>query len=445
MTSKNMETQALAVNSHHFQNRRERLMEELPENSVALVATAPEAVRSADTYYPYRQNSHFLYLTGFQEPEAVLALVVDRDQTQSVLFCRNKNSSLEQWTGERLGPNQAPQILGVDQAFPVEEINQRLPELLRNKQHLYYSMSRTSGLQKSVQTWVGKLQSGDSRTKPKNHVNLDILLDELRLRKSSEEIAVMRRAGWITAQAHKRAMQACRAGLSEARLEAEILHEFALHGARYPAYTSIVGSGKNACILHYIDNNDLLTDGDLVLIDAGCELQGYAADLTRTFPVNGRFSPHQRSLYEIVLSAQQAAISEARAEVHYQNMQKASDGVLTEGLIDLGILKGNAGDLIEEQAALPFSVHRVGHWLGLDVHDVGDYDIEGHPRVLEPGMVTTVEPGLYIPADCQQAPEALRGTGIRIEDSVLITDGEPDILTADVPKTVSEIEALMRA
>lgn len=420
-------------------------MAALPESSIALIAAAPEVIRNADAHYPYRQNSHFLYLTGFQEPESVL--VLDKDQKQTLLFCRDKNPALEQWTGERMGPNQAPQILGIHQAFTMEELDQKLPELLRNKQHLYYGMDEQSGLHGPVHGWMDalKLLTRDSNERPQSYVDLNPLLAELRLRKDDDEIAVLRRAGWITAQAHKRAMQSCRDGLSEAQLEADILHEFASQGARHPAYTSIVGGGKNACILHYISNNQRLEDGDLVLIDAGCELQGYASDLTRTFPVNGRFSPEQRALYDIVLHAQKAAIDVAKVGLPYQNMQLAADRILTEGLLDLGILTGDIGHLIETKAALPFSVHRVGHWLGLDVHDVGDYSIEGQSRALESGMVTTIEPGLYIPPNCQQAPKALRGTGIRIEDSVLITDGEPDILTIDAPKAIDEIEALMQA
>lgn len=433
------------IGTEEFQARRQRLIDALEPNSMALLSAAPVTRRNADVDYPYRQNSDFLYLSGFHEPEAVLVLLSDNKDGETILFCRDRDTSIERWTGRRMGPDAASFKLGIDRAFPIDKIDEMLPEMLQNHRCLYYDLGANKAFDQRLFGWMDRLKSA-SKTPgkpPEQIIGLSRCLHGLRLYKSDTEISIMAQAGEISARAHKRAMQACRAGMLEADLEAELLYEFAKQGARWPAYPSIVGSGDNACILHYVDNDRQLRDGDLVLIDAGCELAGYASDLTRTFPVNGRFSEAQRELYEIVLAAQQAAIDCARAGLPYAGMQQASDKILTEGLRDLGLVSGELDELTETGAAQPFAMHRVGHWLGLDVHDVGDYLIEGESRLLEAGMVTTIEPGLYIPADCEAAPARLRGLGIRIEDSIAITTSEPQILTDHVPKKIDDIERLM--
>lgn len=434
-----------AIGAQEFQARRRRLIDSLDANSIALLPAAPTARRNADVDYPYRQNSDFLYLSGFHEPEAVLALLADNKDGETILFCRDRDISVERWAGRRMGVDEAGLTLGIDRAFPIDKIDEILPEILQNQHRLYYDLGANKAFDQRLFGWIDGLKSARATpTKPPEQIiGLSRLLHGLRLYKSHTEINIMAQAGEISACAHKRAMQACRAGMLEAGLEAELLYEFAKQGARWPAYPSIVGSGDNACILHYVDNDRQLRDGDLVLIDAGCELAGYASDLTRTFPVNGRFSAAQSELYEIVLAAQQAAINCAQAGLPYAGMQQASDKILTEGLRDLGLLSGELDELTETGAAQPFAMHRVGHWLGLDVHDVGDYLVEGESRLLEAGMVTTVEPGLYIPAGCKAAPARLRGLGIRIEDSVAITTSEPRILTGSVPKKIDDIERLM--
>ena len=435
----------LFIPEAEFANRRAALFSRLPPRSTALIASAPELIRNADTHYPYRQHSHLLYLLGFAEPEAVLVLHKSVDAQRTILFCRACDPAKEQWTGRRLGPERALATLGVELAHPIDEIDQIVPDLLKDQTQLYYNMDAHSGLTKAVHGWLETLALtvSNASSRPGALHDLEPLINEMRLCKSTAEIALMHRAGKITAHGHQRAMRTCRAGLLESDLEAEILHEFAIRGARHAAYPSIVAGGENACILHYNENDQPLVDGDLVLIDAGCEYQGYASDLTRTFPVSGRFTAPQKDLYEVVLAAQQAAINKARAGECHTALRQASDLVLTEGLVDLGILSGNPEDLLQSAAQMPFSVHRVGHWLGLDVHDVGDYSLDGEPRTLASGMVTTIEPGLYIPVHCETAPEALRGVGIRIEDAVAVTDDEPLILTAEAPKTIADIEALM--
>lgn len=433
------------VSTTEYVNRRNKLLELLPERSCALVASAPESIRNADTHYPFRQHSHLLYLLGFTEPEALLVLQKTASGTQTILFCRERDPTKEQWTGKRLGPERATKQLGVDVAHPIGAVNDLLPSLLTDQAHLYYSMDDHSRLNEPVRQWLVSLKADtrDARSRPGTLHDLEPLIGEMRLHKSSDEIALMQCAGQITAAAHNRAMRNCKTARLESDLEAEILHEFAIGGARHAAYPSIVASGENACILHYTANDQPLEQGDLVLIDAGCEYQGYASDLTRTFPVSGSFTPAQKDLYEIVLAAQQAAIDQAQDGRRYTAMQQASDLVLTEGLVELGILAGDPQNLLQAGAQVPFTVHRVGHWLGLDVHDVGEYRLEGEPRKLAAGMVTTVEPGLYIPKDCKTATAEIRGTGIRIEDAVAITFDKPHILTIDAVKTVADIEALI--
>src|SRR5690554_1389132 len=435
----------MRITKAEFTRRRKALMEVMEPDSIAIVPAAPERIRSRDTEYPYRQDSDFFYLTGFSEPEAVLALIPGREHGEFVLFCRDRDPERETWDGYRAGPEGACHEYGADDAFPFDDIDDILPGLLEGRERVYYAMGKDARFDRQVMEWVNtiraKVRSG--ATPPGEFLDLSHFLHDQRLYKSAAEVRVMAEAGEISARAHVRAMRYCQPGVMEYQLEAEILHEFAMAGARQPAYSSIVGGGKNGCILHYIDNSAPLKDGDLVLIDAGCELEGYAADITRTFPVSGTFNPEQRALYEIVLAAQEAAMATLKPGAHWNEPHKVSVRVITQGLMTLGLLQGELDTLIEEGAYRRFYMHRIGHWLGMDVHDVGDYKVGGQWRVLEPGMVMTVEPGIYIAPDEQQVAKKWRGIGIRIEDDVLITKDGYQILTDQVPKTIDAIEALM--
>jgi Xaa-Pro aminopeptidase len=416
-------------------------------NSIAIIPSAREQVRSRDTGYPFRQDSDFYYLSGFTEPDAVLVLLPGRRHGQFVMFCRERDAGRELWHGKRAGPEGVCSKFAADDAFPIGDIDDILPGLLEGRERVYYSMGRSAEFDRRIMGWVnsirGKASSG--AVPPGEFTDLDHMLHELRLYKSAAELRLMRKAADISARAHRRAMQACRGGLYEYQLEAELQHEFATCGARFPAYPSIVGSGQNACIMHYVENSDKMRDGDLVLIDAGCELQYYASDVTRTFPVNGRFSTEQRALYELVLRAQLAAIAEIKPGNHWNQPHDASVRAFTEGLVELGLLKGSVAGLIKRNAYHAFYMHRVGHWLGLDVHDVGDYRVGDEWRVLEPGMVMTVEPGLYIAAGDTTVAKKWRGIGIRIEDDVVVTEDGCEVISAGVPKTVEAIEELMAA
>ncbi len=428
-----------------FARRRKQLMGLMEPNSIAIVPAAPERTRSRDTEYHYRQDSDFLYLSGFEEPQAVLVLIPGREHGEYVLFVRERNREREIWDGYRAGPEGACSEFEADDAFPIDDIDDILPGLLEGKQRVYYAMGKDGEFDKHVMDWVNtiraKVRSG--ATPPGEFLDLSHFLNDMRLFKSAAELRVMKEAGEISARAHVRAMKACKPGAMEYQLEAEILHEFHTNGARFPAYNSIVGGGKNGCILHYIENSAPLKNGDLVLIDAGCELDYYAADITRTFPVNGKFSPEQKALYEICLQAQLAAIAVAKPGNHWNDPHEATVRVITEGLVKLGLLEGDVSELIKNEAYKEFYMHRAGHWLGMDVHDVGDYKVGGEWRVLEPGMVMTVEPGIYVAPDNERVAKKWRGIGIRIEDDVVITKEGNDVLTKDVPKTVAEIEALM--
>lgn len=435
----------MRITKAEFARRRKALMDVMEPDSIAIVPSAPERTRSRDTEYPYRQDSDFYYLTGFAEPEAVLALIPGREHGECVIFCRDRDPEREIWDGYRAGPEGACADYGADDAFPVDDIDDILPGLLEGRERVYYAMGKDPAFDRQVMDWVNtiraKVRSG--ATPPGEFLDLSHFLHDNRLFKSAAEIRVMKEAGEISARAHVRAMEFCRPGVMEYQLEAEILHEFAMAGARSPAYSSIVGGGKNGCILHYIDNSAPLKAGELVLIDAGCELEYYAADITRTFPVSGTFSEEQRTLYDIVLKAQDAAMETLKPGAHWNEPHEASVRVITEGLLELGLLAGELETLIEEGAYRRFYMHRIGHWLGMDVHDVGDYKVGGAWRVLEPGMVMTVEPGIYVAPDDDTVAKKWRGIGIRIEDDVLITKAGCEVLTAAVPKTVSEIEALM--
>lgn len=435
----------MRISKTEFARRRKTLMAHMEPNSIAIVPAAPERTRSRDTEYSYRQDSDFLYLSGFEEPKAVLVLIPGREHGEYVLFVRERNREREIWDGYRAGPEGACSEFEADDAFPIDDIDDILPGLLEGKQRVYYAMGKDSEFDKHVMDWVNtiraKVRSG--ATPPGEFLDLSHFLNDMRLFKSAAELRVMKEAGEISARAHVRAMKASKAGVMEYQLEAEILHEFQMSGARFPAYNSIVGGGKNGCILHYIENSAPLKNGDLVLIDAGCELDYYAADITRTFPVNGKFSPEQKALYDICLQAQLEAIAECKPGKHWNDPHEATVRVITEGLVKIGLLEGEVSELIKSEAYKEFYMHRAGHWLGMDVHDVGDYKVGGEWRVLEPGMVMTVEPGIYVAPDNERVAKKWRGIGIRIEDDVAITKDGNEVLTKDVPKTVAEIEALM--
>ncbi len=432
---------------HEYQNRRQALLAKMAPGSAAIIFAAPEATRNADSEYPYRQSSDFWYLTGFNEPEAVLILVKsDENHNHSVLFNRVRDLTAEIWFGRRLGQDAAPVKLGIDKALPFDDINDQLHLLLNGLDVVYHAQGYYAYADEIVNRAMQTLRNGFKKnlSAPATMTDWRPIVHEMRLFKSPEEIAVMRRAGEITAKAHTRAMEKCRAGLFEYHLEGEIHHEFNRHGARYPSYNTIVGSGENGCILHYTENESELRDGDLVLIDAGCEYQGYAGDITRTFPVSGKFSKAQREIYDIVLASEYKALEILGPG---SSMQAATEGavrVMIAGLVKLGILSGDVETLFSEQAHRPFFMHGLSHWLGMDVHDVGHYGSVDRSRTLEPGMVITVEPGLYIAPDAD-VPEAYRGIGIRIEDDILITADGIEIFTGDVVKEADDIEALMAA
>ncbi len=428
-----------------FAKRRQRLLHMLEPGSIAILPAAPERIRSRDVEHPYRADSDFFYLTGFPEPEAVVVLIPGRKQGQFVLFCRERDPEMETWNGRRAGLEGAMERFGADDAFPISDIDDILPGLMENKARVYYSMGTHPDLDQHMIEWLNqvrkKARSGVHA--PGEFVSLDHLLHEMRLIKSAAEIQKMKKAAKVSAKAHCRAMQLCQPGLMEYQLEAELLHYFMVNGCRHAAYPAIVGGGENGCILHYTENESELQGGDLVLIDAGGEYDNYAADITRTFPVNGKFSPAQKALYEIVLAAQHAAIDKVQPGNHWDEPHKAAVKVLTKGLIKLGLLKGTPAKLIKEEAYRRFYMHRTGHWLGMDVHDVGDYKLDGEWRLFEPGMVLTVEPGLYIAPGSKGVAKKWWGIGIRIEDDVRVTRSGHEVLSSGVPKEVDEIEALM--
>lgn len=420
-------------------------MQAMGPGAIAILPTAREKKRNRDTDFPFRADSDFYYLTGFTEPEAVAVLIPGRTHGEFLLFCRERNAEMETWHGRRAGLEGAMERYGADDAFPIGDIDEILPGLIEGRERVYYCVGKEPDFDRQLMEWVNTIRARAraGAIPPAEFVDLDHLVHEMRLFKSASELKVMARSGKIAARAHCRAMRVCRPGMYEYQLQAEIEHEFAMAGAEFPAYSSIVGGGANGCILHYIENRAELRDGDLVLIDAGCEYQGYASDITRTFPVNGKFSPEQKVLYNIVLEAQYAAIAAVQAGNHWNDPHDATVQVITEGLVDAGLLKGRVDDLIESGAYRDFYMHRAGHWLGLDVHDAGDYKVDHQWRLLEPGMVMTVEPGLYVAPDNTRVARKWRGIGIRIEDNVAITGKGTQILTADVPKTIDDIQALM--
>jgi Xaa-Pro aminopeptidase len=426
-----------------YLERREHLTG-LMGRGVAIVPTAPERLRNRDSHYSYRFDSYFYYLTGFDEPEAVLVIIAG-DAPRHILFCRDKDMEREIWDGFRHGPDAARERFGVDEAYSITRLDELAPKLLEDQPALFYGVGVDAHWDERIVAWLNRVreQTRSGVSAPSEIRDIRTLLDEMRLIKRPEEIALMRRAAAISSVAHRRAMQTARAGMVEFEIEAELLHEFRRNGAQAPAYTSIVAGGANACVLHYVSNNAVLGDGDLLLIDAGCEVDGYASDITRTFPVNGRFSPVQKDVYEMVLAAQQAAIDVARSGHTWDEPHQAALRILAQGMIDLGLCKGEVDGVIESGDYRRFYMHRTGHWLGLDVHDAGEYKHGGVWRELQPGMVLTVEPGCYIrPAD--DVPKELWNIGIRIEDDVLVTVDGNEVLTAATPKTVSEIESVMQ-
>jgi Xaa-Pro aminopeptidase len=423
-----------------FKKRRARLAKQLPDGIVVL-PTAVERARNADSHYEFRWDSGFYYLTGFREPEAVLVMVVSGGDARTILFCREKNLEREIWDGFRFGPETAREAFGFDEAYPYAELDQRMPELIANQDVLHTPVGSDSAWDARVSGWLNTVRSrvrtGISAPTQIRDVRAEV--NELRLFKDDHEIAIMRRAAEISSAAHVRAMKTAAPGMREYQVEAELIHEFCRNGARQPAYGSIVGSGPNACVLHYRENNAELKKGDLLLIDAGCELDSYAADITRTFPIASKFSGPQRDVYEVVLASQEASILEVKPNADFVNYHDKATRVLVQGLIDLKLCKGTVDAVIESGAYKQFYMHRAGHWLGLDVHDAGDYMQKGKWRKLKPGMVLTVEPGLYIrPAD--NVPKKFWNIGVRIEDDVLVTSTGREILTADCPKRVKDVE-----
>ncbi|PKM11358.1 MAG: Xaa-Pro aminopeptidase [Gammaproteobacteria bacterium HGW-Gammaproteobacteria-3] len=430
-----------------FKKRRKQLMQQIGKGNIGLIASASTRTRNRDVDYPFRQDSDFYYLTGFNEPEALAVFIPGRTQGQYLLFCREYDEKKALWEGAHAGLGGATRDYGADDAFPIDDLDEILPGLLENKAKVFYPMGQNSDLDHHLLDWVHHLRS-QSRTgicAPLELVSLEQILHEMRLIKSAAELQLMRNAAEISAQAHVKAMQSCKPGLFEYQIEAEMIYHFQQRGLRAVAYPSIVATGKNACVLHYTDNKDKLKHGDLLLIDAGAECDHYAADITRTFPVSGRFTEPQKLLYQLVLEAQSAALAQIKPGEPWNAAHDASVNVLTKGLVALGLLKGKVSKLIKNEAYKAFYMHRIGHWLGMDVHDVGDYKVAGDWRLLEAGMVLTVEPGLYIPADCKTVAEQWRGIGIRIEDDVLVTADGHEVLTGLAPKTVEEIEALMQA
>ena len=434
----------LNINTQEFSARRNQLLIKMGEG-IAIVPTAPEVIRNRDSHYPYRFDSHFYYLTGFKEPESVLVLIAG-DEPRSILFCRDKDMEREIWDGFRYGPEAAKDEFGFDEAYSISQLDEILTKLMGNQAKLFYSLGANSEWDARVTGWLNKVkeQARTGVSAPQSIMDVRQLIDVQRLIKTPYEIDLMRRSAQIAAGAHNRAMRFVKPNLNEYEVEAEFLHEFYRNGAQSPAYTSIVAGGSNACTLHYNANNCVLNGGDLLLIDAGCELDGYASDITRTFPINGKFNAAQNDLYELVLSAQLAAIDAAKPNNHWNAPHEAALDLLVQGFIDFKLCTGTKEEVLETQAYRQFYMHRTGHWLGLDVHDAGEYkDKQGNWALLEAGNTLTVEPGCYVrPAD--NVPEHFWNIGIRIEDDVLITKAGNEVLTKDAIKTGADIESLMR-
>ncbi|MDN5870064.1 MAG: aminopeptidase P N-terminal domain-containing protein [Nitrococcus sp.] len=427
-----------------FAKRRTELMRMMGEDGIAIIPAAPPRRRNRDVFYPYRQSSDFFYLSGFAEPDAVAVLAPGRQHGEYLLFCRERDLAKEVWDGPIVGQERAVSDYRVDDAFPVDDIDDILPGLIEGRRKVFYTMGVEADFDHRVIGWVSQIRERvrSGARAPAEYVSLEHLLHEMRLIKARPEIEIMRRAANISAQAHRHAMMACRPGLHEYEIEAELQAIFRRHGG-WPAYPPIVGGGGNSCILHYIENSATLRAGDLLLIDAAVELDCYASDVTRTFPVNGRFSGEQRAVYELVLTAQRAAIAEVRPGNHWNQPHETATGILVDGMLELGLLRGERDSIIEQRDYRRFFMHRTGHYLGMDVHDVGDYRIDGQWRELEPGMALTVEPGLYIAAGSEGVDERWWNIGVRIEDDVVVTREGCEVLSANAPRTIDEIESLM--
>ncbi len=433
------------MNRNEFAKRRKTLMRMVGEDGIAILPSAPIKTRNRDVEYRFRQDSDFYYLSGFAEPDSVAVLAPGRDNGEYVVFCRDRDTKLELWHGSRAGPDGAVANFGADDAFPIDDIDDILPGILESRSRVFYTMGAYADFDQRITEWVKSLRSREASGvhAPHEFIALDHILHDMRLYKSRAEISAMRRAAKIAVSAHRRAISCVMPGMYEYEIEAEYMHEFRRHDATW-SYTPIVGSGPNACTLHYVDNNAQLAEGDLLLIDAGCEYDYYASDITRTIPVNGRFSAEQRAVYEIVLEAQLAAIEKTRKGNHWNDPHDAAVRVIAKGLKKIGLLDGTLPRLIRDGAYREYFMHRTGHWLGMDVHDVGDYKVGDEWRFLEPGMVMTVEPGIYIPAS-RKLPARWRNIGVRIEDDVAVTSKGPDVLSKGLAKEPDEVEKLMAA
>ncbi|WP_297325714.1 Xaa-Pro aminopeptidase [Nitrosomonas sp.] len=430
----------------HFIARRQLLAANM-RSGIAIIPTAPEQVRNRDAHYPYRFDSYFYYLTGFREPGAVLVIIAasDKAPAKDILFCHEKDQEREIWDGFRYGPAAAKDIFGFDEAYPISKLDELLPQLLADQPVVHAAFGHDSAWDQRIVGWLNRVRelTRTGVAAPGEIHDCRTLLDEMRLIKNTDELQIMQRAADISTQAHQRAMQTTCPGMREYEIEAELLYTFCRHGAQAPAYTSIVAGGANACVLHYVQNNAELKSGDLLLIDAGCELDGYASDITRTFPVNGKFTAAQKDVYQLVLAAQLAAIAQVQPGNSWNDPHQAALHILAQGFIDLGLCQGSVDAVLESEDYKRFYMHRTGHWLGMDVHDVGEYKQKGEWRLLQAGMVLTVEPGCYIrPAD--NVPEHFWNIGVRIEDDVIVTPAGHEILTMAAPKKIDDIEELMQ-
>lgn len=434
------------IKLEEFAQRRKKIMQKVGNESVVIISAAPEQARSNDVHYPYRQDSNFQYLTGFPESDAIAVLLPGREQGEYILFNQVQDQQKLIWTGPIIGQKGACDDYGVDQAFSIDDIDKHIPNLINNCKRIYYLFSQGDRLAERIKIWVEQARKLNRRERYRPYALYDLMphLSELRLFKSDAEIALMKKAATISADAHKTVMKVSGQVESEHALAAEFLYEISRNGCQSPAYPSIVACGANGCILHYIKNDAPLVKGELLLIDAGGEYQYYAADITRTYPLGGSFSPQQKAIYELVLKAQMSAIDQAKPGIAWNELQNSIISIITAGLVQLGILKGNVNDLIEQAAYKKYYMHNSGHWIGIDVHDVGRYKTNGNWRKLEPGMVFTVEPGIYIPADDESVDEQFRGIAVRIEDEVLITSAGHEVLTKNVPKQVTEVEEILK-
>ncbi len=433
------------MDRREFERRRRQLMRVLGKDAIAILPAAPVRRRNGDIEFSYRQDSNFHYVTGFPEADAVAVLAPGRPQGEYVLFVRERDRLREAWDGPRCGPDGAVAAYGADDAFPIADIDEILPGLMEDRPRIFYSMGAHEDFDPRIVGWINALrvQARQGSTAFQEVVALSLVVDDLRLYKSRAEQAGLRRSARIAVDAHRRAMRFVHPGAMEYEVMAELVHEFRRHNADL-AYHPIVGGGANACVMHYRDNDKALADGDLLLLDAGCELDYYASDVTRTFPVGGRFRPAQRAVYEVVLDAQSAAIDKVRAGNDWNAPHEAAVRAVTQGLVKLGLLKGRPSRLIKDKAYLEFFGHRTGHWIGLDVHDVGDYRVDGQLRVLEPGMALTVEPGIYI-RPSSKVPKEFWNIGVRIEDDVLVTGAAPEVMTAELERDPDAIERLVQS